>query len=247
MPPGYFSWEAAGLRWLAEVPDGVPVVPVLEVGDHHLGLRRLTHRSPDPEAARTFGAGLARTHGAGAAAWGAGPEGWRGDGFFGPLSEPLPMQLGDWESWGAFYAEARVAPMVRLARDRGVCDATATGVFDRLCAILVEGRLDTDDPPARIHGDLWSGNLMWTPDGATLIDPAAHGGHRETDLALLALFGAPHLGEILEGYRSVHPPAEGWEDRVGLHQLHCLLVHAVLFGGGYAGQALAAARPWVGT
>ncbi len=236
---GYVAWEAAGLRWLAAAP-GAPVVEVLAVGPTHLDLARLTSASPSAAAARALGAGLARTHDAGAPAYGCGPEGYDGPGFFGPLTEPLPLALGEWATWGSMYAEARVAPMTRLARDRGVLDDTA--VLDRVCARLVDGDLDTDDVPARIHGDLWSGNVMWTPDGAVLIDPAAHGGHRETDLALLALFGAPHLEEVRTGYEEVHPLADGWRDRVALHQLHCLLVHAVLFGGGYAAQALAAAR-----
>lgn len=217
-------------------------MPVLDVGEHHLDLTRLEAVPPSPEAADAFGARLARTHDAGAAAWGAGPEGWSGDGFFGPLSEPLPMPLGSWPTWGEFYAEARIVPMVRLARDSGVYDEDAARAFDPLCRRLVDGVLDTDDVPARLHGDLWSGNVLWAAVGATLIDPAAHGGHRETDLALLALFGAPHLDAVLSGYRAVHPPADGWEERVGVHQLHCLLVHAVLFGGGYAGRALQVAR-----
>ena len=190
-----------------------------------------------------LGAALARTHDSGADGWGAAPDGWTGDGWFGPLSAPLPMALGSWPSWGAFYAEARVAPMVRLARDRGVYDDAQTRTFDELCARLAAGALDTDDDPARIHGDLWAGNVMWTAAGATLIDPAAHGGHPETDLALLALFGAPYLDDVVAGYRTVHPLADGWRDRVGVHQLHCLLVHAILFGGGYAEQALDVARP----
>jgi fructosamine-3-kinase len=92
-----------------------------------------------------------------------------------------------------------------------------------------------------LHGDLWSGNVMWTPGGVTLIDPAAHGGHRETDLAMLALFGCPFLDAVLEGYQRQRPLAEGWQDRVPLHQLYPLLAHVVLFGKGYAGQAATAA------
>jgi fructosamine-3-kinase len=238
---GYFAWEAAGLRWLAAA-GGARVVDVRDVSDVHLVLDRLSSAAPTRRAARAFGRELAATHDAGAPAWGCGPDGWEGDGFFGPLSQPLPMPLGRWDTWGAFYAEARLAPMVRRCRDAGVYDEREAAALDRLVQQVADGRFDTEDRPARIHGDLWSGNLMWTDDGVTLIDPAAHGGHRETDLALLSLFGTPHLAAVIEGYEEVHPLAAGWQARVGLHQLHCLLVHAEIFGGGYGAQALTVAR-----
>ena len=243
MPDGYFAWEAAGLRWLADA-GGAPVVEVVGVGQHHLDLVHLRSAPPTPEAAEVFGRGLARTHDAGAAAYGAGPEGWQGDGFFGPLEEPLPMQLGAWDTWGSFYAEARLAPLVRRCRDARLLDEQGSGVLDRVSERLRGGELDTDDRPARLHGDLWSGNVLWTPDGATLIDPAAHGGHRETDLALLALFGAPHLERIRDGYADAHPLADGWRERVGLHQLHCLLVHVAVYAGGYVQQTLTTAAAY---
>jgi fructosamine-3-kinase len=98
--------------------------------------------------------------------------------------------------------------------------------------------------PARIHGDLWSGNLLWGRDGRIwLVDAAsAHGGHRETDLAMLAWFGAPHLEAMVSAYEGALPLADGWRERVRLHQLHPMLVHATLFGGGYAETAAEAAR-----
>ena len=83
------------------------------------------------------------------------------------------------------------------------------------------------EPPSRIHGDCWSGNVLWSGGRGWLIDPAAHGGHRESDLAMLALFGAPHLGEILAAYQEAAPLADGWAARVPLHQLHPLLVHVL--------------------
>lgn len=114
--------------------------------------------------------------------------------------------------------------------------------MERLCERLPE-LAGPAEPPARLHGDLWSGNVLWAADGdVRLIDPAAHGGHRETDLAMLRLFGCPHLEAVLDGYQRVAPLAEGWTERVGVHQLFPLLVHAVLFGRGYAEQALSVAR-----
>lgn len=83
---------------------------------------------------------------------------------------------------------------------------------------------------------------MWTPDGVVLIDPAAHAGHRETDLAMLALFGCPHYDAVIAGYQQVRPLRPGWRDRIGLHQLFPLLAHVVLFGGGYAQRTHACAR-----
>ena len=241
-PDGFFACEAAGLRWLP-VPGGPRVAQVLDVGTSYLELERLEPVAPTPPAARSFGRALSTLHDAGASAYGAGPPGFEDGGFFGPLDDPLPMAGGSWADWPTFYAAARLRPVVEQGRERGVLDAGDAALAERVC-----GRLpglagpSADEPPARLHGDLWSGNVLWARSGddggaeAVLIDPAAHGGHRETDLAMLALFGAPHLGEILAGYQERHRLTRGWQQRVRLHQLYPLAVHAVLFGGGYVAQ-----------
>lgn len=243
-PAGFFAAEAAGLRWLARA-GGAPVVRVLEVAADHLDLERLDPARPTPRAAEDFGRALARTHDAGAPAFGAPPADWTGPGFVGPLDRPLSFPYGRHERWGEFFAARCLEPLLARAERSRALGGRAVGDLHRVCRRLRDGDFDDDDPPARLHGDLWSGNVLWTPAGATLIDPAAHGGHRETDLALLALFGLPHLHRVLAAYAEVHPPTPGWQDRVALHQLFPLLVHTMLFGGGYAHRVSSAAARYV--
>jgi fructosamine-3-kinase len=238
-PPGFFACEAAALQWLSGADGGVRCAQVIDHDEASLTLERLDSAAPSRAAAHDFGARLTVTHDAGAPSFGVGPDGWNGHGYFGPMSHPLPMSLTAHRSWGEFYAEERLRPMAELAAPR--LSVSARGLIDVVVDRCRAGSFDDDDRPARLHGDLWTGNVMWTPEGVALIDPAAHGGHRETDLAMLALFGCPYLDEILAGYQSVRPLRKGWRERVGLHQLYPLLAHVVLFGGGYTRQTEAAA------
>lgn len=245
-PPGYAAWEAAGLRWLAaaEAAGGARAARVHRVDEHELALEHLTPAQPTAADAEQFGRALARTHDAGAAAFGSPPAGWpRDHGWLGPADEPLPLPTRAQAHWGTFYAEQRLEHTLALGRRRGLWrHPDESAAVERVCQRLRAGEFDDADLPARLHGDLWGGNLLWTAHGAVLIDPAAHGGHRETDLAMLALFGAPHLDRLLAAYREVHPLTDGWRERVGLHQLHPVLMHAVLFGGHYIAQAQQLAR-----
>ena len=218
-----FTSEAEGLRWLGEV---IAVPEVIEVSRDRLVLSWVDTSAPTAAAAERFGRDLARLHRAGAPAFGAPWPGFIAD---------LPMDNSLADDWPAFYATRRVLPFVRQAR----LAARDVALIERAVARFGEVA-GPPEPPARIHGDLWSGNVLWSDGCGVLVDPAAHGGHRETDLAMLALFGAPYLDRILGAYQEEEPLADGWRGRVPLHQLHPLLVHVVLFGGTYRDSLLAA-------
>ena len=227
--------EVTSLAWLAE-PEAVRLPRVLGSDRHWVVMHRVDEGPPTERAAEALGRELAALHGSGAPGFGAGPPGGPVDAWIGNArmrNEPGPA----WPSW---YAEHRIEPYLRLAVDQGVLEWPAARVIGEVCT-RVEELAGPAEPPARLHGDLWSGNVLWS-GSAWLIDPAAHGGHRETDLAMLRLFGCPHLDRILAAYQQAAPLAAGWRTRIPLHQLFPLLVHAVLFGWSYATQATAAAR-----
>ncbi|WP_024804881.1 fructosamine kinase family protein [Nocardia sp. BMG51109] len=223
--------EAAGLRWLGE-GDAHGLVPAVSGADRRtLVLPWLAAAAPSAAAAEAFGRGLAALHRAAPDSYGA-P--W--DGFIATVPQDNTPTTGEWGPW---YAGRRLAPLLpAAARDLG---GSGVRLIERVIA-EIDALAGEPEPPGRIHGDLWSGNLLWTDRGVKVIDPAAHGGHRETDLAMLALFGTPHLDRILAAYQEAAPLKPGWRQRIPLHQLYPLLVHVVLFGGTYRGSAVAAAE-----
>ncbi len=234
-PAGLFAAEANGLRWLREA-DAVAVPEVIALLPEMIAMEWVEPAEPEPAAAERFGRELAALHRAGAPHFGAG---WPG--FIGSLPMSNEPSDGPWFCW---YATRRLAPFLKLSVDGGALSGADAVQVERVIENLdgyagEAGR----EPPARLHGDLWPGNLLWAGSRVWLVDPAAHGGHRETDLALLALFGgAPHLDRIVAAYDEVWPLAPGWRDRVPVHQLFLLLVHTALFGGAYRSSVLAAAR-----
>lgn len=255
--------EAAGLRWLgaAEKDGGLSCARVVSASTHRLVEERVFQGVPTREKARRAGAALARTHAAGAAWYGCPPPGWDGAGYAigRSLTPVVPASARDGaRGWGAACAEWRVMPHVRAVRDDGLVDAGEARLLTRVADRMAAGDFDSPEPAlvragghacARIHGDLWAGNLLWAQDGtraaatgAALIDPMASGGHAETDLAMLQLFGCAYLHDLLAAYDEASPLADGWRERVAIHQLVPVLLHCVLFGADYVGLALSIAR-----
>jgi fructosamine-3-kinase len=260
--PGEYAAEAAALRWLAQ-PGALLLPRVIAVADAAYAAaadapRPATHASHadapdvrflalewvqagrlDGPGVEELGRGLAHVHAAGAPAFGATPPGTPAANG----TERPPLRLGPLvlpnhaaPDWPTFYAESRLRPLASLVARRGALSAAGVRAVERVCERMAE-LAGPSEPPARLHGDLWRGNVLAGTDGRPrLIDPAAYGGHREVDLAMLALFGSPDA-RVLAAYREACPLSPGHEDRVELWQLFPLLVHAALFGGSY-GQAV---------
>jgi fructosamine-3-kinase len=227
--PGMYEAEARGLRWLAEAGAPVPAVVAVREGDAPRGiaLQWLEPAPPRRDRDEQLGRDLAALHRAGAGQWGLDHDNFIGD---------LPQPNTPLDTWAQFWAERRLRPFAAEAHEQGALTTAGRQSIERV-AERVGALAGPDEAPARLHGDLWSGNAVAGPDGRTwLVDPAVYGGHREVDLAMMQLFGG-FAPRTFAAYHEAFPLAGGWEERVGLWQLYPLLVHAVLFGGGYGARA----------
>jgi len=236
-PSGFFTTEAAGLRWLRE-PDVVRVPEVLAVSDDppFLVLEWIDEGRRGAATEPELGRALAALHRAGAPVFGR--EDRRTTGSRGLPNEPCA-------DWATFYATQRMAPLARLARDSEALPERAIAGLDRLDTERLRAIGGPAEPPARLHGDLWAGNRLVDASGHSwLIDPASHGGHREYDLAMMRLFGG-FGADCFAAYADAQPLAEGWQERVALHQISPLVVHAIKFGGGYRRAAAEAIAQYV--
>jgi fructosamine-3-kinase len=239
---GEYALEAAGLSWLGE-PGALRVPRAIDVADDYLALEWVEPGRLSVEGAEELGRGLAATHAAGAPCFG--DPGFRErlgvQARIGSLR--LPNEPSD--DWASFYVQRRLLPLARIADRRGALTSAGIADVELVCERL-DGLAGPVEPPARLHGDLWSGNVHADAHGRPwLIDPSAYGGHREVDLAMLRLFGVPSE-RVFAAYEEVTPLADGWHERVGLWQLLPLLVHAVLFGGSYRAEAERVARSYAG-
>ncbi len=220
--PEMFRAEARGLRWLSEA-DCLPTPEVLAVGSGYLALRFVESAARASNFDAVFGAGLARLHQFGSDRYGHGH-----DGFLATLAQDNRTMT----SWSEFYIERRLRPLLQRAIDHSLVPSEWSRPFESLFARMPEFMGD-EDKVARLHGDLWSGNVHTDSEGMpVLIDPAVYGGHREIDLAMLKLFGSPSA-EFYRAYNDTWPLELGHQSRVGLYQLYPLLAHVNLFGGSY--------------
>ncbi len=207
--------EARMLRALAAA--GCPAPEVVLAEPDLLVMTRLPEGRPGTERGYAeAGRAVARLHARRGESYG-----WEADHAFG--AAPCPAApAGDWPTFWAerrllAWPEALPAPLARR--------------LERLAADL-GGRVPRHPPASLLHGDLWSGNLLFDGEFSGLIDPACYHGHAEVDLAMLTLFGRPRES-FWEAYGPLEP---GWEARRPLYRLWPALVHLRLFGSGYRGM-----------
>ncbi|MDO4716670.1 MAG: fructosamine kinase family protein [Propionibacteriaceae bacterium] len=231
--PDMFARESASLRTLREAAgDGLSVPEVLAETAHGLVLEWIDPGRGRPGTESDFGFGLAGVHGVRGAAFG----GLDGElaGYLGSVE----VDLSPSADWAEFFFTRRICTLAGRAVAQGVLSPAALPLLDKLEPRASE-LCGPPEPPALLHGDLWAGNRMVDSAGRNwIIDPASHWGHREYDLAMMRLFGG-FGAEAFAAYEEAFPLAEGWRSRIRWYQLPPLLVHAILFGGGYADSALA--------
>jgi len=226
--PGMFEKEARGLRLLADT-GGIKVPGVVLHGQSKDDIFLvLEYIDPCPRKVSfwsEFGRSLARMHRHSSDAFGLDH-----DNYMGSLHQSNRRHV----SWQDFFTQERLEPMVRMARDGGYISRRTIPAFESLYRRLHD--IFPEEPPALIHGDLWTGNHMVDQQGnACLIDPAVHYGHREMDIAMSRLFGS-FAEEFYDAYHAEYPMKKGWQERVDICNLYPLLVHVNLFGEGYVGS-----------
>ena len=229
-----FAAEARGLGWLSEagalrIPKVVAVAGP-EEPQQFLVLELMATGAPARDFDETLGRGLAELHRHGAPGFGLDHDnfiGW------------LPQANAATPTWADFYRTRRLEAQLRRAADGGLASSRMRSGFNRLFRALEE-LVGPPEPPARLHGNLWGGNLLCDESGGPcLIDPAVYGGHREVNSAMMRLFGG-FGARVFDAYDEAWPLADGHHERVALYQLYPLMVHVNLFGGGYVASVEAA-------
>ena len=235
--PGMFEAEAKGLKIISETNTiAVPGVVLTGAVDDQsfLLLEWLDPVSPDPETSQLLGRQLAEMHRCTTDQFGLDHDNYMGS---------LPQSNKRHFKWSSFFIEERLQPMVKIAADKGYLNSMDVKNLETLYNKLPG--LFSGEPPALIHGDLWSGNYLISASGKPyLIDPALCYGHREFDIAMTTLFGG-FLNEFYRSYNDEFPLAEGWEQRIDLWNLYPLLLHLNLLGVGYLRQVRTAVGKYI--
>ncbi len=221
VPSNFFTAEAAGLAALA-THGALRIPAVLLCSSTYIVLEFIDCRAINAGYWRTLGAELATLHSKAAPCFG-----FEHDNYCGATVQPNPKTACGY----AFFAEQRLSHSARLAYDDGKLPQNDLRALEQLLVRLPE--LIPQQAPSLTHGDLWAGNVISDENGdPVLIDPAAHWGWAEADIAMTLLFGG-FDAQFYRTYEEVHPLRAGWRERVPLYNLYHLLNHLNLFGAAY--------------
>jgi len=224
-PPHFFTTEACGLSWLRD-SNTVPIPEVLFVSDSPpcLALEWVEEGPRIASGDEQLGQQLAALHQTKFPTFGRPDERTTGS---------LAVPNTPHDDWISFYRECRLLPLLMKAQDNSALSTSTIDKIHTLCDRLHEVA-PPQGAPSLVHGDLWAGNRITHRSGISwLIDPAAHGNHREFDVAMMRLFGG-YESSCFEAYNEAYPLDAGWQQRIPLMQLAPLIVHAIKFGEHYA-------------
>lgn len=225
-PDSMFSAEAKGLALLNDAGTHLKIPDSKLQKNHFLVLEWIDEGGGKTNSAYDFGVELAKLHQNSSNSFGLDH-----DNFIGRL----PQSNQQHSNWPDFYAIERIEPQVKMGVESGKLTRSVLRDVQKLYSKL--GSIFPTEKPALLHGDLWSGNYMFTKSGnASIYDPAVYYGHREMEIAMTRLFGG-FSANFYEGYNNEYPLEPGFEDRVNICNLYPILVHANLFGGSYSRQA----------
>lgn len=147
------------------------------------------------------------------------------------------LQNNSWKNeWLEFYMENRLAHLIQLIAGARQWSNADEALFEKFNARLPQ-LLENKHKPALVHGDLWSGNYMYTKAGPALIDPCVSYSDREFEFGIMSMFGG-FSQVVYDAYNEYYPLEKGWHERTLIYQLYHVLNHYFLFGGGYKSQAL---------
>ena len=219
--PGMFDAESKGLKVLKK-HCGFMLPEVLATGTEDvLSFLLMTYLEKGPVDWEKAGRLLAELHSVTSNEFGFDHNNYIGS---------LPQYNNVHTTWGEFFVHQRLMPQIELAIDEGKLDHSDLSLFEKFFAKVHE--LFPVEKPSLLHGDLWSGNMLFSNQGPAIYDPAVYFGHREMDIAMTKLFGG-FPESFYVSYNEVYPMEKGWQKRIDYCNLYPLLVHVNLFGGGY--------------
>ncbi len=233
-----FLKEAAGLNEMCMADSSLIIPKVIwsKDVDDFPGLLLMEYLQPAANLSgqdEQLGRGIAQLHRKTASAFGFHHSNYCG----------TTIQDNTWMSnWPEFYAQQRILSLVeQIKKSRGM-SLEEQKIYEKL-VVRMPALLPHQTVPSLIHGDLWSGNYMYTANGPALIDPACYYADREMELGMMKLFGG-FSSRVWDSYQEEFPLPEGWQQRNRLYQLYHVLNHYLLFGVSYGKQALEIAREY---